>query len=118
MSPTDTFIATGRRRHRVLVDNPGASTPNGDGAYTTARVVSPVPWDVAIAPTAAEDMEHAEAGATTATVTHVLTGRWRADVTSQTALTFNGRRLNVIAVRNPEERNVSLICHCVEVEAA
>lgn len=115
--PAETFIAAGRRRHRVTVANPGARTPDGQGGYVIAPAVSPVPWAVAIDPTTA-DGEHVQAGATTATVTHTVTGPWRADVTSRTALSFNGRTLNVIAVRNPEERGVTLICQCVEVEAA
>src|SRR6476646_7577657 len=115
--PIATFIPAGRRRHRVAVRNPGTPIPNGDGGYTTPAIVSPIPWDVAIEPATVRDLENVAAGTTTATISHIVTGPYRADINSHTSLDFNGRILNVAAARNPEERNISIVCVCVEVEA-
>lgn len=112
----DTFIAAGRRRHRVTVQNPGTPVPDGDGGYITVPIVSPIPWNVAIDIATARDLEHVTAGTAIATVSHIVTGPYRPDVNSHSSLVYNGRVLNCTAVTNPEERNITLVCVCVEVE--
>ena len=120
MSPTTTradrdFVPAGRRRHRVTVENPGTATPDGHGDYAIPPVVSPTPWDVAI--DVLDSLEVVGVDTTTAHVSHVVIGPYRTDVTTRSALVFNGRRLNCTAVRNMGERNITLRCTCSEVEA-
>jgi len=111
------YMPAGRRRHRVTVENPGTPAPDGHGDYTIPPVVSPIPWDVAIDLLDAGSQEATAADTTTAHVSHLVTGPYRADVTTRSAFTFNGRRLNCTAVRNMGERNITLRCTCSEVEA-
>src|SRR5580765_2263982 len=115
-----TYAALGTRRHRVLVENPGAATPNGDGTYTIAAVVSPIPWHVALdvsdSATRAKSLDQeSAAGATlTAHIHHTAIGDYRPDVTTRSTLLFNGRRLAVVAVQNMDERNITTLASCTE----
>ena len=66
-------------------------------------------------PATARDLERLAAGSVIATGTHVVRMPYHAGVTTQTVVTFNGRRLAVTGVSNPDERNRETICVCAEV---
>ena len=104
------------RPHRVTLQNPGPAVPNNDGGYTQSWTdLVPPAWTVKIAPATAADLERVTAGTVLATATHLVTGPYRADITTQTRVLFNGRQFSVTGVSNPEERNVETIAVCVEV---
>ena len=108
--------AIGARIHRVTVQNPGTAAANADGAYTqTYTDAAPADWQVAIRPATARELERLVAGTVLAQASHVVTGPYRADVTTQTRLLFGSRTLNVIGVSNPDERNRETIAICTEV---
>lgn len=106
------------RPHRVSLQNPGPSIPDGDGgsAQTWTDLVPPA-WQAQIAPATARDLERVTAGTVLTTATHVVTGPYRPDVTTATRVLFNGRQFSVVGVSNPEERNVELVLVCVEIVA-
>ena len=126
MSPTTTarrLTPAGLRAwHRVTVQQPGAPIPDGDGGYTEGWVdAAPSTWQVAIAPATARELETAAAAsgqATTLTAaSHLVTGSYRGDITTQSRLLFGTRLFQVSSVRNPDERNRELVLACTELVA-
>jgi SPP1 family predicted phage head-tail adaptor len=116
MPDRDRLIATGAYRHRVTVQIPGALTPDGDGGYTeTWQDANPPTWAVSLtaAPRAAGELPMA--GTTITTASHLVRGRYRADVTTHTRFLLDTRVFNVLAVRNLDERDRTLEVVCTEV---
>lgn len=112
------LTGAGQRRHYVTLQNPGTVTPDGDGGYTATTVWLQPPTAYAfIQPATARDLERVAAGTVIATSTHVITLPYHAGVTTQTVITYNGRRFAVTGVSNPEEQNRETICTAVEVVA-
>jgi len=109
-------MTIGDQRHLVLLQNPGSPVADGDGGFTqTWADLAPPTWYCSITPASTRDLERIAAGTVIAEASHIVKGRYRADVTTKTRVVFNGRRLNVTAVANPQERNVDLELICVEV---
>jgi head-tail adaptor len=112
---TDT---TGSYRHLVTVQHPApTAVANGDGGYVAAWVdATPPTWHVAItSPTGSQ--ERSATGTTLAPATHVLTGRYRADITVRSRIVLNTTRvLSIIGVAAPLERGVGLVVTCIEIE--
>jgi head-tail adaptor len=112
MSP----IAIGRRDKIVVVQTPGPAVPDGDGGYThTWADANPRTWHVSIEPATTRDLERVAAGTVIATASHLVTGPYRPDLTTQTRLLFGARVFNVTGIANPSEKNEELILVCVEV---
>jgi SPP1 family predicted phage head-tail adaptor len=117
-SQRDRLIASGAYRHRVTVQAPGATAPDGDGGYTASwQDADPPTWAVSLTAALRRDGESAMAGTTIATGTHLARGRYRADVTTQTRLLYEGRVLNILTVRDLDERHRTLELVCAEVVA-
>ncbi len=109
-------MSIGSRKHLVMLQNPGPAVPDGDGSYTqTWTDLTPPTLYVSIDPATARDLERVAAGTVIASATQIVKGPYHPQVTTQTRIIFNSRRLNVTAVRNPDERNVTLELVCVEV---
>ena len=107
--------AIGTYRHLVTLENPGTAVPDGDGGYTQQWTpLDPPTWHVSITPATVRDLERVQAGTVASTATHLVRGRHHPQITTETRLLFNGRRLNVIFVGNPEERDLFTDCVCVE----
>jgi SPP1 family predicted phage head-tail adaptor len=105
----------GTYRHRVTVQNPGASVPDGDGGYTEGwSDADPATLDVSITPATTSDVERLTAGTVAATATHMVRGRFHPGITLASRLIFKGRTLNVIYVGNPDERDLELVMLCAE----
>jgi SPP1 family predicted phage head-tail adaptor len=108
--------AVADRPHRVTLQNPGPGIPDGDGNTTqTWTDLAPPALSVKIAPATAAALERLAAGTVLATATHLITGPYHPQVTTQTRILYNGRQFSVKGVANPEERNVELVLVCVEV---
>jgi head-tail adaptor len=107
----------GQYRHRVTLANPGTPVPDGDGGYTEAFTpLDPPDWDCAITPVSARSLETLAGAATVlAQATHSVRGRHHPGITTETRLTFNGRTLSVLAVANPDERDLTTELVCTEV---
>lgn len=108
----------GQRNKLVLLQNPGPAVPNGDGGFTQtwADLVPPTLY-VSIEPATARSLERVAAGTVLSAATQIVKGPYHPQVTTQTRLIFNGRRLNVTSVGNPQEQNVTMELVCVEVVA-
>lgn len=112
------MMPAGMRRHYVTLSEPGTRTPDGDGGYTeTVAWLQPPTAYAAIQPATARDLERVAAGTVIATSTHVIALPYHPGVTTQTVITYNGRRFAVTGVSNPDERNRETICTAVEVVA-
>lgn len=105
---------SGKRRHRVRLENPTLTT-DGDGGYTAVwSLLTPgVAW-ASVEPATAQRMERFGANAVTANASHVVEMPYHSGVTIQTRLIFNGRVLTVVGLQNPAERNIDLILACTE----
>jgi head-tail adaptor len=111
----------GDRPHWVRFMGPGTAVPDGDGGYTT----TPVPLDPPglfgrVAPATAADMERMTAGTVISTATHLVAIPYHPQVTTQTRVLYTDllnqeHDFNVVAVNNPEMRNVELLLTCVEL---
>jgi head-tail adaptor len=111
-------MGIGAYRHVVTVQAPGLRVPDGDGGFTESWTdADPPTWAVNLAPATAGDGETAIAGTVLPTMTHLARGRYHPGVTTQARLVFEGRVLNILTVRNLEERNRTLEVVCTEVGA-
>ena len=111
----DRLIGSGAYRHRVTVQAPGATVQDGDGGYTEGWVdANPPTWFVSLG-AAGRDGEARAAGTTIAAATHLVRGRYRADVTTATRLLLGARVFNILTVRDLDERRRKLEVVCAEV---
>ena len=106
----------GDYRHVVSFQGPGAPVPDGDGGWlTTWANLTPATWHVSIRPATARDLERTPQGTTISTASHIVTGDYRADVTTQTRMLFDGRTFSINGVSNLEERNITMVLIAVEM---
>jgi head-tail adaptor len=105
---SDTGIAG--KRHSVAVFAPSAPFPDGDGGYTeTIAPLDPPTWSVAI-DTAVTGSERQVGSSVQASITHVIRGDWRPDITTRTQCVFNGRRFYLRSVTDDQEARRGLRC--------
>lgn len=107
----------GARRQRVTLEAPGPAVPDGDGGFTQPWApLVPATWYCAIHPATARDLERAAGGTVISQATHIVTGDYRPDVTTQARIiSEDGRPLSVVHVTNPDERRIELELLCAEV---
>jgi head-tail adaptor len=116
----------GRFNQFVTLENPGGSTPDGDGGFTQAWMpLSPAQVWASITPATARDLERVVANTVQASASHVVRLRFHDGVTTKTRLTkgprnpdgtlpAGSREFQVTSVQNPEERDVELVLTCTE----
>lgn len=106
-------IPIGERPHKVVLENPGAAVPDGDGGYTEG-------WDPVatlygqVSPASAADIRRVVAGTVTALLPYLVVVPYVPNVTTQTRVTYHGRTFAIQAVRNVDERNIRLEIICEE----
>lgn len=104
------------RPHRVTLQNPGPAVPDGEGGTVQSWTdLTPPALSVKIAEASTANLERVTTGTVLATATHVITGPYHPQVTTQTRILFQGRSFSVTGVSNPGERNVEMILVCKEV---
>lgn len=109
-------MPSGRRYHRVTVRNPqGEPVADGDGGSTQEYDDAESPWHVAIEPATVRTLERVAVGTVSAQASHVVTGPYRSDVTTESRLAFGARTLYVVGVINVDERNIETIALCSEL---
>lgn len=104
-------LPIGALRHRMTLEAP-IEAPDGAGGFS--RSFTPVAdlW-ARIAPGGArEDFVEQRAEQTTS---HVVTIRWRDDVTKDMRFVHRTRKLHIRSVVDPDERRRFLICQCEEI---
>jgi SPP1 family predicted phage head-tail adaptor len=108
-------MATGAYRHKVAVDNPGESVPDGDGGFTTGWAPADPPIvEASIEAASVRALERETAGTVAATATHLIRTRYHKGITTLSRLTFEGRIFEVQTVINVDERDVALLLVCAE----
>jgi len=121
-------IPIAARRHLVQAQNPaGPAVADGDGGFTQLWTdLAPPTLYVKIAPATAKDLERVAGGTVLATATHIVTGPFHPDVTTETRLTkgprnadgtlaTGSRQFNVTGKSDVEERQIEMVLVCVEV---
>jgi head-tail adaptor len=98
-------MAIGAYRHLVTFQDPGPPVPDGEGGYTEGWTDLAPTWRVSITPATVRDLERVGAGTILASATHVIKGRWRADLTLETRMLFEGRIFHLTNITNDEERD-------------
>jgi head-tail adaptor len=88
----------GQRPHRVRLQNPLTPTPDGEGGVVeTWADLNPPQLFVRIRPATAVDLERARAGTVVGIATHVITGPYHPDITTETrVIDGDGRTYNVL----------------------
>lgn len=103
----------GSLRHVVMFQSV-ALVPDGDGGVVETWTDIPPAWAVRIQPANVRDLERQTAGTTVATATHVVHGRYRADVNVEGRMKFGDRIFRIMGIVNPEERGIEMYLFCVE----
>ncbi|TLG78591.1 phage head closure protein [Methylocystis sp. B8] len=101
----------GALRFRVTLEAP-IDAPDGAGGFS--RSFTPVAnlWARIALSSAREDFIEQRAEQAT---NHVVTIRWRNDVTKDMRVLHRGRKLRIQSVFDPDERRRFLICQCEEI---
>ena len=106
----------GEYRHLVTFEAPGDKVADGEGGYTQEWTpLTPPTWYVAIQPATARDLEHVAAGTVTTSATHLVTGDYRADVTTEARIVHEGRHLQILGIQNVDERDETMMLVCEEL---
>jgi head-tail adaptor len=101
----------GSYRHLVTVQDPTGTIPDGEGGFTEGWIdLTPATWYMSIAPATVRDLERVASGTVITTATHIITGRYRADVSTGTRVLFDNRIFHLTGIRNIDERNITLEC--------
>jgi head-tail adaptor len=103
----------GEYRHLVTFQAP-TSVPDGDGGFVDGWTTLDPPWPVDIQPATVRDLERQAASTIVAAATHVVTGRYRADVQIDAQMLFKGRTFRITGVNNVEERDVTMRLFAIE----
>ena len=90
------------------------SAPDGDGGLIDTWTTLDPAWRVAIQPANVHDLERRTAGTIVATATHIVTGRYRADVDIDDQMLFDGRTFRISGVKNVDERGLVMELFVVE----
>jgi len=109
-------IPSGRRASTyVSVYVQGPRVMDGDGHWSSTWSVSAVPWFVAIEPATLREQERRQGSTLTADNSCIVTGPYRADVTTTARLeTQDGAILEILSLASPERRNLELVAICME----
>jgi len=106
-------MGIGNFRHVGTIQAP-ESVPDGDGGTIETWVDRPPAWPIDIRPATVRDLERQTAGTIVATATHVIHGRYRADVDVKCRVVFEGRVFQVTGLARPFERPINLLLFAKE----
>jgi len=103
----------GRLRHQVTIIQ-AVSAPDGAGGLTKTWETLATVW-AAVEPL--RGREYFAAQQVTAEITHKVTLRYLTGVRPEMRVQFGDREFDIMAVINPQERNIYLELMCVEAPA-
>ena len=96
-------------RHVVTLDTAGDPVLDDAGGYTEAAVpLTPATWHCSIAAATARDLERVGGGVVSATATHILRGRYHAQLSEAARIHFGDRTFDVESVHDRDERQIEL----------
>jgi head-tail adaptor len=97
----------GQYRHLVSLVQPGPPTPDPDGGWGETWVpLTPSTWHCAIQAASLRDLQRLSGGLLSTTATHVLRGRYHAQLTRAARIQFGDRVFDVESVHDLEERQI------------
>jgi head-tail adaptor len=104
------------KRHRVFLQNPGATVPDGDGGYVSTWIdLDPPFMSASLTAPEAVDLERFQANTTIASTSRRVDMSYHPQITTKTRMVLNGRTLSVVGVNDPDELHARLVLLCVEV---
>lgn len=113
-------LDTGTLRHRLTLERPGATTPDGDGGYTQTweRLTPSEAW-ASIEAASARALERLVANTVTVQATHIVRMRYHPDLDETCRLTWVDRNrrthtANVTDVTDVGQLGEELIVLCAE----
>lgn len=106
-------MAIGECRHVVRFQKP-TTVSDGDGGFVDAWADLDPVWHVAIIPATVRDLERQTAGTIVATATHIIRGRYRADVKVDCRMLFDNRTFRITGVATPLEQKIQTWLFAVE----
>ena len=107
----------GARQQLVQLQNPGAPVPNGDGSYTQMwSDLDPFAVWAKIETAPQPQQERATQGTAATTAAYLITIPFHPQVTERTRVLFSGRRFNVSAAVDLNERHVETVLACEEMK--
>lgn len=112
LSVKDRTLAAGTLNQRVTIEQPTESVDSyGEATQSWATIPGGAVW---ASIDTGGGREFYRAQQTQADLTHLVTIRYRDDVTNKMRLKFGTRYLNIVRVVNAGEENVKLELQCVE----
>jgi len=106
-------IAAGKLNVRVTLQTPSGSQDSFGQRVRTWSTFAEV-W-ASIAPLSARELQARDAASLQ--VSHRVTIRWRAGVTSEMRILYGTRVLQIVGIRNLDERNIALEIDAIEGSA-
>src|SRR5262245_7701235 len=114
-------INIANRPHRVRVQLPTAPVWDADTGMTHAWIdAQPPTLLMAIEPTSAQDLERVPSGTVVSSATHIISGPYHPQLTTQCRLLVeNGRApqrvFSILGVESPEFRRIDVRLYCTEI---
>jgi SPP1 family predicted phage head-tail adaptor len=105
-------MRAGQLRQRVTIQQ-ATTTTNARGARVPGWADVATVWADVRTPTGRERTANE---ATVATISHVVTLRYRADLTAAHRIKWGDRVLSLLATPDPDNRRRTLVCQCQEIE--
>ncbi|NJO37688.1 MAG: phage head closure protein [Rhizobiales bacterium] len=108
-------VPAGDFRDRVTVHETTSSPRRGGGTEKTFTPIGPPLWmKVETLATSTHDFNGVNVEELP---THRFTARWRADITAENFLEFNGARFEILEIEDPESRREYLVMKCRQTGA-
>lgn len=107
-------LAIGAYREWVTIQTMSPAVPDGDGGYTSGWTDAG-DWAVDIRPASVASLERLTGGTVLTVASHVLTGRYRPEVTRDGRVRYGARTFHVLAVITPLEARTETIAICQEI---
>lgn len=96
-------------RHVVTLDTAGDPALDDAGGYTEPPVpLTPATWHCSIQAATARDLARVGGGQVSSTATHILRGRYHAQLTEAARIHFGDRTFDVESVHDVDERRIEL----------
>lgn len=110
-------MSAGKRRHFVQLLKPpeGAPKPDSGGELEQSEYVMFAETYASIEAASGARLERFASVSTIASATHIVTIPFLSTVNIQTRVRYNGRRLDVLGLDDPEERHIELVLVCQEI---
>lgn len=102
-------------RHRIAVQNPSSRVFDGDGGYTDGYAsANPATVAAKVEPATAAVIERVVGATVDAKISHLVTMRYHAGVTTKSQVVLGSRVFDVRGVQNVGERGEWLVLACEE----